>query len=136
MLELGRAAAVEGRPLVVSRRMKRAAEWLVDGDFASFTAENKLVLLSSCLRTTYTVHGPEMVKALDDNFRNSLWGLRKKLCREGWTEGTARTASVETKEFNGKNACKAYGALLLSSHSENVGDTLSRATKIVLNYIN
>ena len=117
-------AAGEGKPVIVSKRMRRAAEWLVDGEFASFTSENKLVLLSSCLRTTYTVQCPEVVKAPDDNFRNSLWGLRKKLCKEGWTEGTARTASIESKQFNVKNACKGYASLLLSSHSKDLENVL------------
>ena len=72
-----------------------------------------MVLLTAALTTVTTLEHPKLVEGPDDNLQGSVWGLRRKLVKNGWVSGTASTACVSQKVFNQKNAFKQYLALLL-----------------------
>ena len=56
-------------------------------------------------------------EALESHLLDSMWGLRRKLMKLGWTQKQPSAASVAEKAFNDKNCFKQYLALLLDSAS-------------------
>ena len=112
-LNLGHRAADSGRPISVGTGDRAAAEWLVDRDLATWTSSGQMVLLTAALATVTTLEQPKLVSGPDDNLQGSVWGLRRKLLKNGWTSVTASACSVSEKMFNNKNAFKQYLALLL-----------------------
>ena len=113
ILNLGRRAAENGKPLVIGCQDRQAADWLIERDLACWTSSGRMVLLTAALTTVTKLEGTTLVTGPADNLRGSVWGLRRKLTKAGWTASLASSASVPQKMFNGKNAFKQYLALLL-----------------------
>ena len=113
ILQLGKKVGASGKPVSLHDKDRAAAEWLVGHEFASYTAQGQLVLLSAALQTTTILEGPRPVSGPTDNLQDSVWGLRRKLFKKGWSSGPASTAAASTRHYNEKNAFRQYLALLL-----------------------
>ncbi|CAE7562479.1 PREP1 [Symbiodinium sp. KB8] len=93
------------------------AAWLVQRNLAARTSDGGLVLLSCSLQTVTELEKPMLVTGPEDSRQNSLWGLRRRLQKSGWSQGSAATASAQGKIFNFKNSFKQYWCLLLDRSS-------------------
>ena len=104
--------------MTIPKALKSAAKWLISQGFANVTADGSLVLSSACFQTKTTLSHPEVVKDPEDDFENSIWGLRRKLCRQGWRPGEkARLCSASEMLYNPGIASKDYLCLLLHRSS-------------------
>ena len=115
ILEIGRTAAAAGKPIPVAKKYVAAADWLVQHELASMTADNELVLLSNCLQTKSVLSSLELVRDPADDTLNSTWGLRSKLTKQGWVQAQASECSAAEKRFCKTNSMKFYYCLLLQS---------------------
>ena len=114
VFEVCKQALQTGLPLTVSEDSRESVDWLVSHDLAAHTLDGRMVLLSSCMRNVTHLASPVLLTHPEDDFANSTWGLRKKLCEQGWTaSGVASAASARDKIFNSKNPAKSYYCLLL-----------------------
>ena len=112
---IGRKAAACGKPCLFPESSREAVDWLVERGFATKTSENKLVLLSACMESRTTLSQPSLVQTLD-----SLFGLRKKLCSQGWSPANpASPADVASRRFRSQSIIKSYFELLLTRPLEN-----------------
>ncbi|CAE7786718.1 PREP1 [Symbiodinium sp. CCMP2592] len=113
VFEVCKQALQTGLPLAVSEDSRESVDWLVSHDLAARTLDGRMVLLSSCMRNVTHLASPVLLTHPEDDSANSTWGLRKKLCEQGWTSGVASAASARDKIFNSKNPAKSYYCLLL-----------------------
>ena len=116
-MDFGRQAAQVGKPINVSPHNEAVAAWLVQRNLAARTSDGGLVLLSCSLQTVTELEKPMLVTGPEDSRQNSLWGLRRRLQKSGWSQGSAATASAQGKIFNFKNSFKQYWCLLLDRSS-------------------
>ena len=117
MVELGNRAASHGKPLFLRLHEKVQADWLVQRNLATVSSAGQLVLLGEALESLTTLAKPVSVTGPEQNLLDSVWGLRRKLMKLGWTQKQPSAASVAEKAFNDKNCFKQYLALLLDSAS-------------------
>ena len=72
------------------------------------------MLLCEALQTVIQLKSPVLVGLPEDNSKNSVWGLRRKLVKAGWQEATPEfPVSIISKRFHGKNIVKQYLCMML-----------------------
>ena len=113
VLDIGRLAASAGRPISIKKQHQQAASWLVERNLATYTSQGQIVLLSAALQTVTKLQDPVLVSGPANNCKNSVWGLRRKLAKEGWRAGPPSSSSIDNHVFNDKNSFRQYLSLLL-----------------------
>lgn len=112
--DLGNAGAQSGRPLAIGRKARTAADWMVANNVAAYNQSGQLVLHSSSLIFTTNLGSPSLVQEPPITCHQSLWSLRRKLNRLGWTPNkSSRDCSVQFKIYNSSNTSQMYLAILL-----------------------
>ena len=110
-MDICEAALKEGKPIRCQPGWQESVDWLVEHDLAARTASGQMVLLSKSLRSVTKLAAPEPLRE-PPNSGNSLWGLRRKMEREGWCS-LGKKATATEKSFNQNNTSKTYYCLLL-----------------------
>lgn len=112
--DLGNSGAQSGRPLAIGRNMRAAADWVVANNVAAYNQSGQLVLHSSSLIFKTCLGNPLLAQEPPITCRQSLWSLRRKLNRRGWTPNkSSRDCSVQSKIYNSSNTSQMYLAILL-----------------------
>ena len=112
---LGELGATTGRAVTIQPHQRKAASWMQRQNLACINSNGHLILDSSGLVFATCLSQAKKMEDPSDPRLCSLWSLRRRMRREGWTDAkSGRYASVEGRSFNPKNEFSDYYAILLT----------------------